>query len=416
MSKTVAIYPSKLNGEIIVPPSKSAAHRALICAYLAEGESKISNIAMSEDIKATLTALESIGSAAKVEEDTVYVSGGYRERECVNKDIFCNESGSTLRFIIPILLAYGGEFCLTGAGRLMDRPLDDYYRIFDEKNIKYKKEDNKLFISGKLTPGKFYLSGDVSSQYISGLLFALPLLEGDSEILITTPMESIGYINMTIEMLSKFGVEIKKTEDYRSFVISGNQRYEPQNITVEGDYSQAAFYLVANELGNNINVKGLKENSTQGDKKILEIIDEMRTDKPIHTINVSQIPDLVPILSVLAAKTNGTTHIVGAKRLRLKESDRLHTVYLELKKLGVNIKENDDSLEITGPNKFTGAITESHNDHRIAISLAIASTCADGTVTICGADSVKKSYGDFWDKFKGLGGVVEDVSDIRQNI
>ena len=416
MSKTIAVHPSKLSGEIIVPPSKSAAHRALICAHLAEGESKISNIALSEDIKATLTALNTLGAAVKTEKDTVYVSGGYGEKKFLNKDIFCNESGSTLRFIIPILLTYGGEFCLTGAGRLMERPLDDYYRIFDEKNISYKKQDNKLFISGKLTPGKYYLSGDVSSQYISGLLFALPLLEGDSEIVITTPIESIGYIDMTIEMLSKFGVEIEKTEDYRNYKILGNQSYKPQNITVEGDYSQAAFYLVANELGNNVDVKGLKENSTQGDKKILEIIDEMRINKPVHTIDVSQIPDLVPILSVLAAKTNGTTHIVGAKRLRLKESDRLHTVYLELKKLGVDIKENNESLEITGPNEFTGAITDSHNDHRIAMSLAIASTCAEDTVTICGADSVKKSYGDFWDKFKGLGGVVEYVSDIRQNI
>jgi len=416
MSKTIAVHPSKLSGEIIVPPSKSAAHRALICAHLAEGESKISNIALSEDIKATLTALNTLGAAVKTEKDTVYVSGGYGEKKFLNKDIFCNESGSTLRFIIPILLAYGGEFCLTGAGRLMERPLDDYYKIFDEKNISYKKQDNKLFISGKLTPGKYYLSGDVSSQYISGLLFALPLLEGDSEIVITTPIESIGYIDMTIEMLSKFGVEIEKTEDYRNYKISGNQSYKPQNITVEGDYSQAAFYLVANELGNNVDVKGLKENSTQGDKKILEIIDEMRINKPVHTIDVSQIPDLVPILSILAAKTSGTTHIIGAKRLRLKESDRLHTVYLELKKLGVDIKENNESLEITGPNEFTGAITDSHNDHRIAMSLAIASTCAEDMVTICGADSVKKSYGDFWDKFKGLGGVVEYVSDIRQNI
>jgi len=308
--------------------------------------------------------------------------------------------------MIPIALAFGGCFSVSGAGRLMQRPLDDYFRICDEKHIEYKKEAEQITFKGRLTGGDYYLSGNVSSQYITGLLFALPLLQEDSRIHITTPVESVGYLDMTMTMMKQFGVKISVSEDYREYVISGNQQYRPQNITVEGDYSQAAFYLVANETGSNISVDGLDASSTQGDKAIVEIIRRMREPNKERRIDVSQVPDLVPILSVLAAKSAGTTHIVGAARLRLKESDRLHAVASELSKLGASIIEKEDSLEIHGGCTFTGGNVDSHNDHRMAMSLAIAATTATGEVVISGADSVQKSYADFWEKFTELGGVI----------
>lgn len=391
---------------MVAPPSKSAAHRAILCAALSNGVSHIQNVAYSQDILATIDVVRALGAEVTQNEDSVTVKGAPFDKAFVGQSFFCNESGSTLRFMIPIALSMGGTFRVSGAGRLMERPLDDYFRICDEKSITYQKQDGKITFSGKLTPGEYYLSGDVSSQYITGLLLALPMLSGDSKIHITTPVESLGYLKMTIDMMQTFGVTIRVSEDFREYTILGNQCYQAKDVVVEGDYSQAAFFLVANEMGSNIFVKGLDLSSKQGDKDILNIIRTMREETPVHTIDVSQVPDLVPILSVLAAKSNGMTHIVGAKRLRLKESDRLHAVATELTKLGVTIKEQEDSLEIQGNCSFTGGKVDSYNDHRIAMSLAIAATVAEDKVEISGADSVKKSYADFWDVFKKLGGVI----------
>lgn len=405
MENKVVISPKTLNGSVVVPPSKSAAHRAILCAALTNGTSHIKNIAESEDIKATISAVRALGAEVFKNDDEIIVNGA-KTNELSGAEIFCNESGSTLRFIIPIALALGGDFTVSGKERLMQRPLDDYFKIFDEIGIKYEKKDSEIKFSGKLKSGEYRLSGNVSSQYITGLLFGLSLLEEDSTIIITTPVESIGYIDMTIDMMKKFGVNIEKSDDYRQYKIFGGQKFKPQNITVEGDYSQAAFYLVANEIGSKISVLGLEENSVQGDREIVNIIKRMRENVIIREINVSQVPDLVPILSVLAAKSKGITKITGAARLRIKESDRLASVTQELTKLGAKIKEFDDSLEISGDTTFTGGVVESHNDHRIAMSLAIAATTATGNVEILGADSVKKSYADFWDKFKELGGKI----------
>ena len=408
MSKTIVVSPCRLSGKVAVPPSKSAAHRALICAALANGKSNISNIALSDDITATLAAVKALGADTKVNGSSVVICGAEKSKPLCGEDIFCNESGSTLRFLIPILLGRGGRFTISGRGRLMQRPLDDYFKIFDEQGIQHKMQGDKLLLEGKLSSGTFRLSGNVSSQYITGLLFALPLLNGDSEIVITTPVESVGYIDMTLEMMSRFGIKVRKNKDYRRFYIPGSQTYQPKNITVEGDYSQAAFYLAANELGSNVMVTGLNEASSQGDKEIINIIAKLKKDEPVHTIDVSQVPDLVPVLSVLAAKSKGITRITGAARLRLKESDRLHAVCTELTKLGVKVKEEKDALEICGDSRFAGGKVDSHNDHRMAMSLAIAATAADGDVMICGADSVKKSYADFWKKFTELGGSIHE--------
>jgi len=409
MYNCVNIIPSRLTGKVCAPPSKSAAHRALLCAALSNGVSKISNISYSQDILATLDAVKSIGANVELDGDNATICGMCKVNELDNIEIDCNESGSTLRFIIPIALAIGGKVAFTGRGRLLKRPLDDYYRIFDSKGISYKKEEEKISFEGKLAGGTYELSGNVSSQYITGFLFALPLLKEDSEIIITTPLESIGYVKMTLEMLSRFGIEISASDDLRHFRIRGNQKFKPCDYSVEGDYSQAAFYYVANEIGNDIKVEGLLNDSTQGDRAILDVIEIMKNEKEERTIDVSQIPDLVPIMSVLAARTDGITHIVGAARLRIKESDRLSAITEELTKIGAKITQQHDSITVYGKTKFIGGITDSHNDHRIAMSLAIAATVASGDITICGADSVKKSYGDFWEKYSELGGNIKYV-------
>lgn len=408
MYKTVKITPKKLCGKVCAPPSKSAAHRAVLCAALCGGVSTISNLSYSQDILATLSAAECLGAKIVKNGASATIEGVCKGKSLDGTLIDCNESGSTLRFIIPIALAIGGKFSVTGRGRLLERPLDDYYKIFDKQGISYKKTEDRIHFEGKLTGGLYELSGNVSSQYITGLLFALPLLQENSEIIITTPLESSGYINMTLEALSRFGIDIKTSEDLRYFYIKGNQNYKACDYTVEGDYSQAAFYYVANAIGNDIKICGLDNTSTQGDKAILDVVEIMKTKKEERTIDVSQIPDLVPIMSVLATQTEGTTHIVGAARLRIKESDRLSAVTAELTKLGARIDEFEDSITVFGKTPLTGGVVESHNDHRMAMSLAIAATVADGAVTICGADSVKKSYADFWDRYCELGGGLEN--------
>jgi len=405
MKKSIAVSPGLLSGTITVPPSKSVVHRAIFCAALSSGESVISNIAQSEDIKATLGAAKILGATVKLTHDTASVSGiNFKPLE--NVEIDCNESGSTLRFLVPIALAIGGKFSVSGKGRLMQRPLKDYFTICDRQGIQYEMRENRIFFEGSLKSDVFHLTGNVSSQYITGLLMALPLLSGDSEIVITTEVESRGYIDLTIEMMRMFGILITTNADYTHFYIPGNQVYRACNVTVEGDYSQAAFYLVANAIGSNVHILGLNSDSVQGDREILNVIQRMQENTPVRTIDVRQIPDLLPILSVLAAKVPGTTNLVGAARLRLKESDRLSSVTEELTKLGAKIKEFDDALEITGGCTFTGGHVDSHNDHRIAMSLAIAATTATGTVVIDGAESVNKSYADFWEKFAELGGVA----------
>jgi 3-phosphoshikimate 1-carboxyvinyltransferase len=408
MYKTVKITPMKLSGKVGAPPSKSAAHRALLGAALASGVSRILNLSYSQDIEATMNAVKCLGAEVEDLGSVVRVSGICQGENLDNVLIDCNESGSTLRFIIPIALAIGGSFSVTGRGRLLERPLDDYYKIFDSQGIFYRKDKDRIYFEGKLSGGVYELSGNVSSQYITGLLFALPMLSDDSEIVITTPLESVGYINMTLEMLSKYGIKIDASEDLRHFYIKGNQKYKARDCEIEGDYSQAAFYYVANAIGNNIEICGLSEESSQGDKAILDVIKIMNTQKDERTIDVSQIPDLVPIMTVLATQTEGTTHIVGAARLRIKESDRLSAITCELTRLSARIDEHEDSITVYGKTQLHGGVVDSHNDHRIAMSLAIAATVADNDVIISGADSVRKSYADFWDQYCSLGGKIEN--------
>lgn len=365
------IKSSLLSGRVIVPPSKSVAHRALIARALSGGNGSIHNLEDSKDMQATNRCLVALSSGGTV--------------------LDCGESGSTLRFIIPIALASGGEYRVTGQGRLLDRPLTPYERYFD-----ISRDNGDLIIRGELKSGTFELEGGISSQFVTGLLFALPLLSGDSEIVMTSPLESKPYVDLTLYVLKEYGINVEN-EDYKRFTVKGEQKFLERDFTVEGDYSQAAFWLTANALGSDIEVCGLNPESLQGDKEIVNII---KNDTRI--IDVTDIPDLVPILAVLCCFRQVESRIVGAARLRFKECDRLSAITTELNKLGAKITEFEDSLVITGVDTLHGGEVDSHNDHRIPMALAIAATRCDGEVTINGAECVSKSYPAFFEHYNSL--------------
>lgn len=421
----IEITPKLLTGSLEIPPSKSVSHRAIISAGLAKGESVISNVLMSEDMIATCDAMTALGASIAYQETqngcfTLTISGC--DPLAMKTDtIQCNESGSTLRFIIPIVLLQPKRVVITGKGRLVSRPMKPYYEIFAEKAIQYehlqKDQDLPLAVEGALTPGSYQIDGGVSSQFITGLLFALPLLSGDSVIELTSKLESKPYIDITLDVLKQFGIEIVNDNDQR-FVIKGNQAYTPSNYRVEGDFSQGAFWLVAGTIGEMMDCQDLNVASQQGDKVIVDILKEMGSDISVDDdklivrkaetagtiIDVSQCPDLVPILGVLGSLSKGTTTIINGERLRFKESDRLMATADVLNKLGGNVEETADGLVIHGVSGFTGGRVESHNDHRIAMAVAIASMRATGKIILDGAEAVNKSYPHFWEDFTAMGG------------
>lgn len=415
----VKIKPSKLEGEVIVPPSKSLAHRAIICASLASGTSVISNVSYSNDILATLKAMEMLGANIKKDGSTLTITGSKPIFKS-EKTIDANESGSTLRFLIPICLAFNENATFIGQSRLVKRPLDVYFDIFDKQNIEYKHNNYlPLTVNNKLKAGDYLISNNSSSQFITGLLFALPLLDGDSKIILKEKLESAGYIYLTLDLLKKFGINIIFKENI--FYIKGNQTYKAFNYKVEGDYSQAAFFLVAQALGNNIKVKGLDKDSIQGDKAIVKYLEDLgckfKYENNEYTllskslknrdIDVSQTPDLGPILSVLFTQIKGKSSLINASRLRIKECDRITDVILELKKLNVNCSETYDSLTVNGISNINGAVLDSHNDHRLVMSFAILATVAKEEIIIRNAGAVSKSYPDFFEVYKKLKGDVE---------
>ncbi|MTI65308.1 MAG: 3-phosphoshikimate 1-carboxyvinyltransferase [Firmicutes bacterium] len=423
--KCVKIIPSRLDGDIEIPPSKSMSHRALICAGLSRGISDIKNLMFSDDINATLNAMNALGAKEIYKEDNKVTLKGIDEFKKPKEIIDCKESGSTLRFLIPISGLIGEEITFNGRGKLIERPLETYYKIFRKQNIKYKNNDGKLplTINGLLQPGTFKIKGNISSQFISGLMFVLPLLNEDSKIIITTELESKGYVDLTMDVLNKFGIEVEN-RDYKKFIIKGNQRYKSRKYKVEGDFSQAAFWIVGGLLGGNINCLNLDMSSLQGDKEILNIVKKMGGKvlikennikiEPSKTkgieIDASQCPDLVPILAVLGSLSEGVTKITNAKRLRIKESDRLNAISTELNKLGALVTELEDGLVIKGKEKLNGGVVDSWNDHRIAMALAIASIKCSKPVTIKGSEAVNKSYPHFWMDIKKLGGKIDEWS------
>ncbi len=423
---SIKIFPKKLQGSVTVPPSKSIAHRAIICASLSAGTCRISNVDYSDDIIATIGAMKTLGAEILKKGNELEITGIYArpEKSSGQKEVHtidCNESGSTLRFIIPVSTLFGNAYRFIGRGKLGERPLDTYYKIFDEQGIhyEYKKGTLDLTVDGKLQSGVYEVEGNISSQFISGLLFTLPLLDGDSKIVITTELESKGYIDLTLSVMEQFGVEIINN-DYREFMIKGNQAYQARDYRVEADYSQAAFFLAATALGSRVILHDLNLDSLQGDKEVLAILERMgvrffeedgglagSVEKQLTstTIDGSQCPDIIPILSLVAALSEGTTEIVNAGRLRIKESDRLHATATELNKLGAKVTEREDGLTIEGvPRLKGGAEVWSHNDHRIAMTLAIASTVCEEPIILKDHESVSKSYPDFWTDFKNVGG------------
>ncbi|WP_368488617.1 3-phosphoshikimate 1-carboxyvinyltransferase [Clostridium sp. BJN0013] len=422
--KYISINPTKLEGQVRVPPSKSVCHRALICASLSNGISNITNVDFSEDIEATCNALKSLGVIIEKGSSSLTIKGN-PSLYVKEPNIHCFQSGSTLRFLIPLAATLGKEITFTGDGKLVERPLNVYYDIFESQKIYYKTEDGKLplTINGRLKPGNYKVSGDVSSQFITGLLFALPLLEGDSKIEITTELESKSYVDITIDMLDKFGIYIDGSS-YREFIIKGNQTYKGVDCNIEGDFSQVAFWLVMGALGKGITCRGLDMDSLQGDRIIVHILKNMGVEieekencievKPSKTsgvvIDVSQCPDLVPVLAALASVSHGTTEIINAARLRIKESDRLKAITSELNKIGAEVIEEEDCLIIHGKEKLKGGNVNSWKDHRIAMALAAVSSKCTEPLVIEGAECVKKSYPGFWEDFRSLGGEIDEWS------
>ncbi len=415
----IRIKPTMLRGKVQVPPSKSVAHRALIAAALSGMPCTISNIVLSKDMQATLDCIKQMGIGFDFDpqKGEVFFTGEQHEVEDI-LGLHCEESGSTLRFMIPITLLSGKRTVFSGKGRLMSRPQKPYMDIFREKGISCTLKGDKMVLDGKLESGIFSLPGDVSSQFVTGLMFALPLLDGDSEVVITTHMESKGYIDLTLSVLKEFGIRIIN-ENYQRFVIPGGQSYCPVDYVVEGDYSQAAFFLVAGALGCDLVCSGLKEDSLQGDKKILELIEragakivreengDIRAvatgDMKCIEIDAREIPDLVPVLAVLCGFLSGESRIINAGRLRMKESDRLAAISQELSRLGLDIEEGEDYLKIQGTQVLAGETVSAWNDHRIAMSMAIAACRCEGDVLIDGGEkAVQKSYPDFFEVYENL--------------
>ncbi len=419
---SVKVSPCRLSGTVSVPPSKSAAHRAIICAALAKGKSIIRPVDLSNDISATISCMKQLGASISIDGNTLTVDGSdIFNYESASLD--CGESGSTLRFLIPVAAAGGRQTCFTGHGRLPQRPIGVYTDCLPEHGTEcITSQGLPLTIRGQLTSGVFYIPGDISSQFITGLLLALPLLEGDSEIRLTSPAQSVGYIDMTADTMKAFGVEIQKTEN--GWFIKGGQKYKPHSFTVEGDWSQAAFFMTAAALGGEITIDNLNPCSTQGDKECMEIYSrfgaEVTTDtngritvkcKDLHgiEINAENIPDMVPALSVTAALCKGTTVIKGASRLRIKECDRLVAMTDGLSRLGADITETEDGLIINGVGSLHGAKVEGYNDHRIVMSLAVASVRCSGDIIISDMESINKSYPSFFEDIKTLGGKTDVI-------
>ncbi len=403
----ITIQPTLLNGDILPPPSKSQAHRAVIAAALAGGVSRLENLTGSQDIDATLACMAAMGAGVERGERETRIHGlghSIPQTDGLLPSFDCGESGSTLRFLIPVALAVVGGGCFSGRGRLMERPQQPYFDLFADKGIFCEQTDGVLTVKGTLKPGRYELPGNVSSQFITGLLYALPLLAGDSELVLTTPLESEGYVDMTLEVLEQFGIRV--TRQKNGFLVPGGQSYQSRDMRMESDWSQAAFWYAARTLGSNVDILGMEETSRQGDKCIAACCEKLAQNGDA-TLDVSQCPDLVPALAAMAAVRQGTTHIGNAARLRIKESDRLAAVTQVLNAMGADVTEQPDGLTIVGREGLAGGVeVDSHNDHRIAMMAAIAATRCQRGVTVANAHCVAKSYPNFWEDYEKLGGKI----------
>lgn len=412
-SVNVQITPSKLKGKIIVPPSKSMAHRAIFCAILSTVECIIENIELSQDIIATINVAKRLGKQVCYDNGNLTISG-----QITNKDITidCNESGTTFRFLLAVLSALGVKANITGKERLGQRPYSMLVNQLISKGVEIDSQSGlPINIKGQLQGGDFYLPGNVSSQFISGLLLALPLLPSDSRIILTQPLQSSAYVDMTLSCMDSFGVIIEKRAE--SFYVKGNQSYKCKQYCVEGDFSNAAFWACGAALTGKVDILGLNKNSIQGDRQIITILKEMGAEikelpkgyriesaslKGVE-VDAENIPDLVPILSIIMAFAEGKSIIKNTQRLQLKECDRQKAVVETLLKMGVETVIKDNHIIIVGTTRLKNGVFESYNDHRMAMSLAIAAT-ASGEISIKGAQAVAKSYPNFYLDYKKLGG------------
>ena len=397
----VKILPSKTSGEVSAPPSKSFAHRYLIGSVLSCGKCVIKNIADSDDISATLSCIEQLGGSVTKDGNIVTVIPT-NEKQIENAVFDCKESGSTLRFFIPVVLATGAKNCtFSGSERLLARGIKEYEKLFENSDVKIKSDKKSIEVNGTLSAGNYEISGEVSSQYTTGMLFALSRLSGKSTLKITGNAESRAYVDMTIKVLKDFGADITETEK-NFFEINGKGRLSPGEFTVEGDWSNAAFLIALSSLVGTISVSGLNENSVQGDRFCTAAFDAL--DGENAEIDLKDCPDLAPILFSYAAYKNGGKFI-NTRRLRVKESDRANVMAEELKKFGANVKVYENSVEIE-KTQLKPPIC-GHNDHRIVMALSVLAAVFGAEID--GAEAVNKSYPDFFRVIKKAGVNVYEI-------
>lgn len=412
------IKPSKACGRVKIPPSKSMAHRAIICAALADGKSVISNIDYSVDITTTIECMRKLGAEIECGKDTVTVQGIKNFGSLKDNNIECSESGSTLRFLIPVFSLTGQKIIFTGKNRLLKRPQKVYSDIFAENGLLFEQDQEKITVCGAVVPREYTVAGDVSSQFISGLLFALPLLDNDSKIHILPPFESRSYIDLTIQMLAKFGISIE-WEDSLTLCIKGGQRYIPHNETVEGDFSQFAFFGVLSAVNGTVDICGMDPASLQGDKQILDILRDFGCDIGLENgvyrisaqkltakpIDLKNCPDLGPVLCTLAMFSKGDTRIFNAGRLRIKESDRILAMQTECAKMGCTITDTENEITVRGGFAKPAVPLDGWKDHRIVMACAVALSVLGGEIDGC--EAITKSYPSFFADLKNAGIEVE---------
>jgi len=413
--------PSRLSGTLNAITSKSFAHRLLICAALADRPTRIGLNGLSDDINSTIRCLEAMGCRIEAQDGALGVEplGKPRPPSVV---LDCGESGSTARFLLPLAARLFDSFTLNGSGRLPGRPFSPLCKALADAGCSFDSDTLPLTGTGKMRPGDFPIEGDISSQFISGLLFALPLLDSDSSVALTTPLQSTAYVDMTIEVLALFGIEIERRE--WGFRVKGNQTYiSPGEAQAEGDWSNAAFFFCMGALGGEVSLQGLTPQSTQGDREVMDILRRFGantntsesgctvTAEPLCAINIdaSQIPDLVPALAVVASVAVGETKIFNAQRLRIKESDRIKSTFDLLSRLGADVRITGDGLAIRGKERLRGGTVDGAGDHRIVMAAATAACVCENPVVIRGCEAVNKSYPSFFEDYRAMGGVANVV-------
>ena len=412
----VIINPSiNNNTTITVPSSKSLAHRYIIAAALSDGVSVIDHIDFSDDIYATINALKNL-KIEIIEEKNKLIIKGNSKVELINNLINCHESGSTLRFLIPMMTMNNDLVNFIGRGKLLQRPQNVYQKIYDERELLFKHNSEKIMVKGQLTGGNYIIDGSISSQFISGLLFVLPLMATDSTITIENNIESKSYLLLTIQALKMFNINVEMAENV--IKVKGHQSYRATNISVEGDYSQAAFFMALGLINQEVSINNLNLNSLQGDKVMVDYIEKFngRIEKMVNgylikpsnlngiLIDLQDCPDLGPIMMVLACLANQSTKIINIRRLRIKESDRVSAMVSELNKMGCEINVSENELTINGKIDLSGNLVfDSYNDHRIVMALSILSTICKHSNIIENAEAIDKSYPNFFHDLKKIG-------------